>query len=145
MSSRRLQALVVALALSVALPVAAAPPSGRKAEAAAHFQRGRTLYAQGSYADALAAFQSGFEALPLRGFLVNIGQCQRRLGRLDDAAASYAKFLDSTRSDPRLPAGGGGALTEPGTHVRAKERAPAGSQSPPSTAPRAAPTPTPCR
>src|SRR5258706_11534536 len=123
MSSRRLQALVVALALSVALPVAAAPPSGRKAEAAAHFQRGRTLYAQGSYADALAAFQSGFEALPLRGFLVNIGQCQRRLGRLDDAAASYAKFLDSTGSDPRLRAEVEEALTEVRTQLRAKEEA----------------------
>jgi hypothetical protein len=33
---------------------------------------------------------------------VNIGQCQRKLDRLDDAVASFQKFLDSDVADPRL-------------------------------------------
>jgi hypothetical protein len=124
MSSRRIQALLVAFALAVSLPVAAAPaPSGRKAEAVVHFQRGKALFAQGAYADALVAFQAGFDVFPLRGFLVNIAQCQRRLGRLDDAASSYAKFLDSVGGDPRLRAEVEDALADVRGQLRAKEEA----------------------
>jgi len=43
---------------------------------------------------------------------LNIGQCQRKLDRLDDAAQSFAKFLDSNPSDPKLRAEVQDALAE---------------------------------
>jgi tetratricopeptide (TPR) repeat protein len=62
--------------------------------AAAEFKRGKQLYAAGDYGGALESFQNGFDAYPLRGFLVNIGQCHRRLGHLKEAATAYQQFLD---------------------------------------------------
>lgn len=73
-----------------------------KRVAAAHFQHGRTLFESGSYAAALEEFDAGYDAYPLPGFLVNIGQCQRKLDRLDDAVTSFQKFLDSSTGDARL-------------------------------------------
>ena len=93
--------------------LAAAPAhAGDKRAAAAHFQRGRALFESNSYAAALDEFTAGYDAYPLPGFLVNIGQCQRKLDRLDDAASSFAKFLDSEVADPRLRAEVQEALSE---------------------------------
>jgi tetratricopeptide (TPR) repeat protein len=94
--------LVAFAILWAAVPVAHA--GADKRAAAAHFQRGRALFEAGSYAAALDAFSAGYEVYPLLGFLVNIGQCQRKLDRLDDAAASFQRFLDSDAADPRLRA-----------------------------------------
>ncbi len=91
-------ALLLALVAAVAAPAHAAD----KRVAAAHFQRGRALFESGGYAAALDEFNAGYEAYPLAGFLVNIGQCQRKLDRLDDAAASFQKFLDSNVADAKL-------------------------------------------
>jgi tetratricopeptide (TPR) repeat protein len=85
---------VIVLCLAVALPALAAESHDKHA-AAAHFQSGRALYAAGRFADALDEFQAGYQAYPLAGFLVNIGQCERKLDQLDAAAASFQKFLDS--------------------------------------------------
>jgi tetratricopeptide (TPR) repeat protein len=73
-----------------------------KRAASAHFQRGRALFDGGSWSAALDEFNAGYDAYPLPGFLVNIGQCQRKLERLDEAAASFQKFLDSGTGDARL-------------------------------------------
>ena len=73
-----------------------------KRVAATHFQHGRALFESGSYAAALEEFDAGYDAYPLPGFLVNIGQCQRKLDRLDDAVASFQKFLDLSTGDARL-------------------------------------------
>jgi len=101
-------ALVVALVAAVAAPAHA----GDKRAAAAHFQKGRALFEAASYSAALEEFNAGYEAFPLAGFLVNIGQCQRKLDRLDDAAASFQKYLDSESTDPKLRAEVQEALAE---------------------------------
>jgi hypothetical protein len=101
-------AAVVALVAAVAAPAYAAD----KRAAAAHFQKGRALFESANYAAALDEFDAGYEAYPLAGFLVNIGQCQRKLDRLDDAAASFGKYLDSEGSDPKLRAEVQEALAE---------------------------------
>jgi tetratricopeptide (TPR) repeat protein len=103
--------LALALVVAVAAP-AAARSSGDKRAASAHFQKGRALFESGSYAAALDEFNAGYEAFPLAGFFVNIGQCQRKLDRLDDAAASFGKFLDSDVADPKLRAEVQEALSE---------------------------------
>jgi hypothetical protein len=63
--------------------------------AAVQFRRGSRLYEAGRYAEALDAFRAGYEAAPLAAFFVNIAQCQRKLGRLEEAAQSYQAFLDA--------------------------------------------------
>jgi tetratricopeptide (TPR) repeat protein len=96
---RSLAGLVVAVfVVATATPAHAAD----KRAAAAHFQKGRALFDAASYAAALEEFSAGYDAYPLPGFLVNIGQCQRKLDRLDDAAASFQRFLDSDVTDPKL-------------------------------------------
>jgi iron complex outermembrane recepter protein len=80
--------------------------------ASAHFQQGSALYADGRWSDALAEFQAGYEAYPLRGFLVNIGQCYRKLERFDDAADAWRRFLASHPSDAQLRAEVEEALAE---------------------------------
>jgi tetratricopeptide (TPR) repeat protein len=86
--------------------------------AAAEFKRGKQLYATGDYTGALESFQNGFDTYPLRGFLVNIGQCHRRLGHLKEAATSYQQFLDSSDAPSPLRTEVQEALAE----VRAAQR-----------------------
>jgi tetratricopeptide (TPR) repeat protein len=106
-------ALAVALVAAVAAPAAAR--SGDKRAASAHFQKGRALFEASSYAAALEEFTAGYDAYPLAGFLVNIGQCQRKLDKLDEAATSFNKFLDSDNADPKLRAEVQEALAEIGS------------------------------
>lgn len=106
--------MIARLVLAAALVAAVAAPAhaGDKRAAAAHFQKGRVLFESASYAAALDEFNAGYEAFPLAGFLVNIGQCQRKLDRLDDAAASFQKYLDAESTDPKLRAEVQDALAE---------------------------------
>ncbi len=54
---------------------------------------GPRAHAAGLFAEALGEYQEGYERLPLPGFLINIAQCQRRLGDLAQARATYRKFI----------------------------------------------------
>ena len=96
--------MIARLVLAAALVAAVATPAHArdKRAAAAHFQKGRALFEAASYSAALEEFNAGYEAFPLAGFLVNIGQCQRKLDRIDDAAASFQKYLDAENSDPKV-------------------------------------------
>jgi tetratricopeptide (TPR) repeat protein len=94
MSGARVCALAVALTFSLAVvPRAAAAPGAAQREARHHFDEGEAQYKAGHYAEALASYQAGYAAHPLPGFLVNIAQCQRRLGDLKGARASYREFV----------------------------------------------------
>jgi len=139
---RSARALAVALVVGLAAPASAAPSAAER-EARHRFDEGEALYRAGHYADALAKYQAGYDADPLAGFLINIAQCQRRLGDLKAARATYRKFvlvapdsrlvpevetlikqLDDLIAD--LPAGGsgdapaaaaGGEAAEPDVHA----------------------------
>lgn len=76
-------------------------PTERKV-AAAQFKKGKALYAWGDYEGALTAFRAGFETYPLLGFLINIGQCHRKLDQLDEAARAYRQFLEGRDVKPAL-------------------------------------------
>jgi tetratricopeptide (TPR) repeat protein len=92
--------LVVAVLLSG--PAPAASPEAEK-EARAHFQAGEAHFKAGAFDDALAEYQQGYDAKPLPGFLVNIAQCQRRLGDLKKARATYQKFVLVAPDSPLVP------------------------------------------
>ncbi len=62
-------------------------------EARRHFDEAELSYRAGHYAEALVKYQAGYAAVPLPGFLVNIAQCQRRLGDLKTARATYREFV----------------------------------------------------
>lgn len=95
----RRSALVVAVAAVVALgtglpaAVASAAPNATEREARHRFDEAEASYRAGHYAEALARYQAGYAAMPLPGFLVNIAQCQRRLGDLKTARATYREFV----------------------------------------------------
>jgi hypothetical protein len=62
-------------------------------EARRHFDEAEADYRAGRYAAALGKYQAGYAAKPLPGFLINIAQCQRRLGDLKAARATYHEFI----------------------------------------------------
>ena len=86
-------AAVVALAAGLEAAPALAAPNPAEREARRRFDEGEVQYRAGRYADALAKYQAGYAAMPLPGFLVNIAQCQRRLGDLKTARATYREFV----------------------------------------------------
>jgi tetratricopeptide (TPR) repeat protein len=97
-----------AAVLLVALVAVAAPSRARttrvddaRERAHAFFQSGSQRYAAGEWAAALDEFQAGYSAQPSPAFLVNIGQCLRKLDRLDEAALAYRRFLDAHSGSPR--------------------------------------------
>jgi tetratricopeptide (TPR) repeat protein len=95
-----MRALVVALVLAVAAPAFAGGGNGNAA--AGHFRAGSDRYAAGDFRGALAEFQTGYRLMPSPGFLVNIGQCLRKLDRLDEALLAYRRFLDSRTGSAQL-------------------------------------------
>ena len=68
--------------------------------ARAHFEEGEKHYRLGHFDQALAAYEQAYLAKPLAGFLFNVGQCQRMLGRHKEAAYSYRRFLEAMPGAP---------------------------------------------
>jgi tetratricopeptide (TPR) repeat protein len=102
-----MRGLVLLLALSTVVTAGAARAAERRgpdphAQAAAHYRLGSTRYAEGDYAGALDQFQAGYAAEAAPAFLVNIGQCLRKLDRLDEAALAFRRFLDARTGTQRV-------------------------------------------
>jgi tetratricopeptide (TPR) repeat protein len=99
----RLFVLLGALALALALPAAAHAEdaeSGRR-----YFKRGQDLLKANDFRAAAHAFEAGYAAAPRVGFLLNIGNCYRKLGELGKAREYYWRFLDAAPKDhPSRPA-----------------------------------------
>jgi tetratricopeptide (TPR) repeat protein len=95
--------VAAALIVSLAAAPATAAPSEREREARSHFQAGEAHFKAGEFDQALTEYQAGYDAKPLPGFLVNIAQCQRRLGDLKAARASYQKFVLVAPDSPLVP------------------------------------------
>ncbi|AKJ03453.1 tetratricopeptide repeat protein [Archangium gephyra] len=87
-------ALLVALLLALGGPGAsAAEPGPARAAARRHFERGTTLYKEGRYAEAAAAFEAAYETLANGVVLYNLGQCYEKLGELQRAIGYYRDYL----------------------------------------------------
>lgn len=93
--------LVLVLALSAR---AEAESAEAVALARTHFDAGRALYKLGHYTEAIREFSAGYELLPRPQFLLNLGQCYRKLDDFEHARELYQKFLDQApASDPERP------------------------------------------
>src|SRR5262245_62726990 len=94
----------VTLVLAAAAPAReAAAASEAERTARSHFQAGEAHFKAGAFDEALKEYQAGYDAKPLPGFLVNIAQCQRRLGDLKTARATYQKFVLVAPDSPLVP------------------------------------------
>jgi tetratricopeptide (TPR) repeat protein len=80
---------------------AAKPDAEKRARRA--FEKAEAHFNAGLFAEALAEYQDGYAQLPLPGFLINIAQCQRRLGDLVQARATYNKFVLVAPDSPYVP------------------------------------------
>ena len=79
----------------------AAEPTAEQREAArAAYDRGRKLFAEAKYADARAAFQEAYDAVPNPIVLVSIGECQLRLGNFEDAYDAFTRYLQGRPDAP---------------------------------------------
>jgi hypothetical protein len=93
MRRRGLSRALAVLTLLVGLRPARAEVSAAEREARRQFDEAEISYRGGRYAEAVVKYQAGYAAMPLPGFLVNIAQCQRRLGDLKTARATYREFV----------------------------------------------------
>jgi tetratricopeptide (TPR) repeat protein len=93
MRRRNLAGALAVLTLLVGLRPARAELSAAEREARRRFDEAEISYRGGRYAEAVVEYQAGYAAMPLPGFLVNIAQCQRRLGDLKTARATYREFV----------------------------------------------------
>ena len=84
---------VVSLFVVLALLVVAAPSRADVAHAKELYAKARTAYNLADYSAALALFKQGYTEHSDPEFLFNIAQCQRALGKHDEAALSYRAYL----------------------------------------------------
>jgi tetratricopeptide (TPR) repeat protein len=67
------------------------------------FEQAEAHFKEGLFAEALGEYQAGYDAVALPGFLINIAQCQRRLGDLTRARATYRQFIMVAPDSPFVP------------------------------------------
>src|SRR5450432_3894741 len=99
--------VVVALVSGVVEPAwAAATPAtvgssiDDEKQARSLYERAEKSFDLGRFAEALADYQSAYEAKPLPGFLFNIAQCYRNMGNFERARFFFRRYLTL---DPRAP------------------------------------------
>jgi tetratricopeptide (TPR) repeat protein len=96
------RAAAVALLLGVAL---CAKPAGARggdkkadseaeASARAHIQKGAQALRAGRYDEAMTEFEAGYAAVPLPGFILNMGHVQRQAGNPERARDYYRRYLE---------------------------------------------------
>jgi tetratricopeptide (TPR) repeat protein len=98
-ASARALVVVAALATTTGSSSRADEPPA----AVQHFVAGKQLYAAHLFRRALAEFEVGYIATELPGFLLNMAQCHRQLGELEEAVRDYESYLsyDSTSGSAR--------------------------------------------
>jgi hypothetical protein len=103
----RAQLVVVAWALVLLFVLllggaarAAGPSVDDEKQARNLYERAEKNFDVGKFVDALADYQSAYEAKPLPGFLFNIAQCYRNMGNFERARFFFRRYLTL---DPRAP------------------------------------------
>ncbi len=100
--------VVIVAALACAATLARAQPLPQNDDpvtrARTHFEAGRALYQLGNYNEALREFAAGYQLAPRPQFLLNLGQCYRKLDDLTNARSMYMRYLhDAPPTDPERP------------------------------------------
>ncbi len=65
-----------------------------------HYESGRQLYKNADYTAALREFSAGYRLDPRPAFLINLGQCYRKLNQLVRARDMYQRYLATAATDP---------------------------------------------
>ena len=78
------------------------PPTGPDgiAAAKAHTKQGAAYYDLGRYADANAEFENAYLIEQDPALLYNMGQCQRKLGKSDEAVHFFRTYLRRSPNGP---------------------------------------------
>jgi len=102
---RHIMVIVAVAALwACAAPARAQQNDDQMTRARTHFEAGRALYQLGNYNEALREFAAGYQLAPRPQFLLNLGQCYRKLDDLANARSMYQRYLhDAPQSDPERP------------------------------------------
>ncbi len=104
LASRCVLPVLVAVLLAVAPPVAHAANSGGETDAEvlarAKFAEGNLSYDLAEFQKALDAYSEAYRLVPLPGFLFNIAQCHRQLGRPERAGFFYRRYLSLSKEEP---------------------------------------------
>jgi hypothetical protein len=95
MSGIRWLGSVVVAAVLVVTASASAQESSDDQRARLHFEAGRSYFEEGDYEQALDEFSRAYALSHRAVLLVNIANCQERLGRWTEAADSLGTFRDS--------------------------------------------------
>lgn len=91
--------MAVLFALVFASGTARAQSSDDLSRARTHFEAGHALYNLGNYTEAQREFAAGYQLAPRAGFLLNLGQCARKLGDIERAQEMYRRFLAAATAD----------------------------------------------
>jgi tetratricopeptide (TPR) repeat protein len=98
---------VLGLVGALALMLRTVPALGADADksaAKAHYEAATRLYDIKEWAKALDEYKAAYLSKPDPAFLFNIGQCYRKLGRLDQALEFYQEYLKKAPpDDPNRP------------------------------------------
>jgi tetratricopeptide (TPR) repeat protein len=104
LAERSLLPVLVAVALAVSpLSVRAAnvdAGSQVESQARAKFSEGNIAYDLGEFQKALDAYSEAYRLVPLPGFLFNIAQCHRQMGRPERAGFFYRRYLTLSKEEP---------------------------------------------
>jgi len=87
--AKKADAAETASAEQAAAPAAEDP----QARAREHYSNGKALYEKGSYADAMAEFQTAYDLKPHPSVLKSIAECKVQMGDIPGAIAIFEKYL----------------------------------------------------
>jgi tetratricopeptide (TPR) repeat protein len=130
---------MIAVALASLSPPVAAQAADAARRSRKHYAAGHALYELGNYEAALREFTAGYELLPRPLFLLDIGQCQRKLQDFAKARQSFAEFLERAQKDEPARARAQQLMME----VEREQAAAEAAAEKPSPAPPPAPAPAP--
>ncbi len=85
---------IVASVVGLVSVARAAQPDPELERARVHMQAGVAYYDEARYDDAAREIEAAYRIKPVGELQYNLAQCYERLGRADDAAAAYKRYLD---------------------------------------------------
>ena len=88
------------LFMAVFLLLARAAAADDAARAHFHYEKAKTLYAEGDFAEAEREYQATFDSKPEARLYFNLGQCFRMLGMAKEAVGAYSRYRQEVRNAP---------------------------------------------